>query len=462
MEYFRERGHTEITCFVPMWRKETSKPESPISDQEILLKLHEEAIVVFTPSRRVKGKRVTCYDDRYVVQLADETGGVIVSNDNYRDLAKEKKQWRTVIDERLLMYTFAQDRFMPPADPLGLKGPSLDEFLRFRETDGSCNSLASTVCPFDVTCTYGSKCKYGLHPQRDLKTSGQKPQPQTVVQRVMQRENPDLVAKGPPTVVQRAVHRENPDLVAKGPEPPRQAMSPRRWDLLTGVSDDYPTPPPPPFCTYDSQPQQMYSGMDVHYSRQPPPQEYFSRGPSSTVQYSSYTPPMPPPPQQQQTEQYPYYQSPAAAQADMQAFLERRHLRSNAAAYQHPSDMYSGGVMPPTEPPRSVYHGMPEHDPYMQQQRHPYNADPHDAYMMPPQQQWSGYGAVPSGYSHPQSHGMHSYDPFAEEAVRQFSNNFQERIIREVIRLYPEINNLETLYQQIIMFLQRQRQPPAM
>ena len=51
-----------------------------------------------------------CYDDRFVLKLAAETNGIVVSNDNYRDLLNENQEYRTVVDERLLMYTFVNDR----------------------------------------------------------------------------------------------------------------------------------------------------------------------------------------------------------------------------------------------------------------------------------------------------------------------------------------------------------------
>ena len=81
-----------------------------VTDQEILIELEKEGIVVFTPARRIKGRRVVCYDDRFVLKLAAETNGIVVSNDNYRDLLNENKEYRTVVDERLLMYTFVNDR----------------------------------------------------------------------------------------------------------------------------------------------------------------------------------------------------------------------------------------------------------------------------------------------------------------------------------------------------------------
>lgn len=80
---------------------------------------------------------MVCYDDRYILRLAAELDGIVVSNDNYRDLAQESPEFRKVIEERILMYSFVNDRFMPPDDPLGRSGPTLDNFLRVgaRRTD---------------------------------------------------------------------------------------------------------------------------------------------------------------------------------------------------------------------------------------------------------------------------------------------------------------------------------------
>ena len=114
----------------------------------------------YTPSRRIQGKLVQCYDDRYIVKLALETDGVIVSNDNFRDLQEDVPDWKNFIERRLLMYTFAnEDIFMPPDDPLGRHGPSLEEFLR---TTGE-HKLRQ--CPYGRKCTFGHKCRF-YHPER--------------------------------------------------------------------------------------------------------------------------------------------------------------------------------------------------------------------------------------------------------------------------------------------------------
>lgn len=162
VNWFLERGHTDITVFVPSWRKEQPRPDVPITDQHILRELEKKKILVFTPSRRVGGKRVVCYDDRFIVKLAFESDGIVVSNDTYRDLQAERQEWKRFIEERLLMYSFVNDKFMPPDDPLGRHGPSLDNFLRKKPLP---SEHRKQQCPYGKKCTYGIKCRF-FHPER--------------------------------------------------------------------------------------------------------------------------------------------------------------------------------------------------------------------------------------------------------------------------------------------------------
>ncbi|XP_037989336.1 probable ribonuclease ZC3H12D [Motacilla alba alba] len=162
VDWFRERGHTYIKVFVPRWRKEPPRQESPIADQHILEELEKQSILVYTPSRKVKGKRVVCYDDRYIVKVAYERDGVIVSNDHYRDLQNENPEWKWFIEQRLLMYSFVSNRFMPPDDPLGRHGPTLSNFLSKKPV---LPEKKWQPCPYGKKCTYGNKCKF-YHPER--------------------------------------------------------------------------------------------------------------------------------------------------------------------------------------------------------------------------------------------------------------------------------------------------------
>ncbi|CAG9773922.1 unnamed protein product [Ceutorhynchus assimilis] len=166
VDWFKARGHTAITVFVPKWRKEAPRPDNPVRDQEILAELERERLLVFTPSRLVGGKRMVCYDDRYILKLAAQCDGIVVSNDNYRDLCQENSEFRKVVEERILMYSFVNDHFMPPDDPLGRSGPTLDNFLRTQSRKGDvATAPLPPPCPYGKKCTYGNKCKYH-HPER--------------------------------------------------------------------------------------------------------------------------------------------------------------------------------------------------------------------------------------------------------------------------------------------------------
>ena len=182
MDYFRNRGHDKITVFVPEWRKEASKPETPITDQEVLYSLEREGVLKYTPSRRIRGKRVACYDDRFILDLATHEEGVIVSNDQFRDLMDDKPEWREVIETRLLPFQFVNDYFMIPEDPMGKDGPTLDQLLAKdpRDVPGRVQkpsynqSNMRQVCPYLEKCTFGRKCKF-YHPEREARNEAAAP-----------------------------------------------------------------------------------------------------------------------------------------------------------------------------------------------------------------------------------------------------------------------------------------------
>ncbi|KAK2899996.1 protein KHNYN isoform X2 [Channa argus] len=127
VQHFWDRGHRHISALLPQWRQ---KSGHKIREQHYLTELQKLGLVSYTPSREFQGKRISSYDDRFMLQLAQKTDGVIVTNDNLRDLSDESHVWRDIIKKRLLQYTFVGDHFMVPDDPLGRGGPHLDEFLR--------------------------------------------------------------------------------------------------------------------------------------------------------------------------------------------------------------------------------------------------------------------------------------------------------------------------------------------
>ena len=137
INYFKSRGHTKIVAFVPQIRSEYGQS----SDAKLLESLRSEGLVVFTPSNEVdqvsnysgKTNKITrnSYDDTFILDYAAAHGGVVVTRDNFRDLANKKPEWNEVIENRILMQTFVGDDLIFPHDPLGQYGPDLDTFLKF-------------------------------------------------------------------------------------------------------------------------------------------------------------------------------------------------------------------------------------------------------------------------------------------------------------------------------------------
>lgn len=125
IDYFVSRGHV-VKAFVPRFRCKYGKS----TNSHMLDHLERSGLVVYTPSREIRGRLIASYDDRYIVQCAAEFDGVIVSGDNYRDLASENQSWRNVIENRLLPFTWVNNMIIFPQDPLGRYGPTLDQFLR--------------------------------------------------------------------------------------------------------------------------------------------------------------------------------------------------------------------------------------------------------------------------------------------------------------------------------------------
>jgi len=122
VEFFKLRGHENIVAFLPQ--------HAMALDRDLLGQMEKEGVVVFTPSRKVGGRRITSYDDRFIVEFAHHHAGVIVTRDHFADLYEENPEWRKTIEEMVLVPTFVGDTLMFPADPQGKEGPTLDQLLR--------------------------------------------------------------------------------------------------------------------------------------------------------------------------------------------------------------------------------------------------------------------------------------------------------------------------------------------
>jgi ribonuclease ZC3H12 len=64
------------------------------------------------------------------LEYASACNGIVVSQDQFRDLYAEKPQYRDTIENRLLVPTFVGEYVMFPEDPLGRNGPTLADFLK--------------------------------------------------------------------------------------------------------------------------------------------------------------------------------------------------------------------------------------------------------------------------------------------------------------------------------------------
>lgn len=124
IKYFKKLGH-EVVAVVPQYK--LKKTQS--TDQELLQKLHRQGDVILAPSKNLPGQYSSPYDDRLILSVAEKFDGVIVSNDNFRDLLDSSPEWRRIIETRVIGYTWVKDCFFLPDDPYGRQGPSLSAML---------------------------------------------------------------------------------------------------------------------------------------------------------------------------------------------------------------------------------------------------------------------------------------------------------------------------------------------
>ena len=295
VDWFRNRGHREITVFVPQWRRESPRAEYPITDQEILNQLEAEKILTFTPSRRIGNKRIVCYDDRFIVSLATQTNGVIVSNDNFRDLAEENEKWRKTIEHRLVMFTFVNDIFMVPEDPLGKHGPRLSQLLQMEPaTTPSKGTVPSEqggpkVCPYGERCTFGRRCRFS-HPEREGRIDSSiltSRSPNTSPSPAERRHTSDIQKDS----ASGQDERLSPAMVGGGPtgQPISGSQKPRTSPSFPTQQDSKPYQPTPPEVHRYSQPQTLPQG----YS-QPGHQGYQYLAIPATSSGSTLSPHQPP------------------------------------------------------------------------------------------------------------------------------------------------------------------------
>uniref|UniRef100_A0A182P3N1 RNase_Zc3h12a domain-containing protein n=1 Tax=Anopheles epiroticus TaxID=199890 RepID=A0A182P3N1_9DIPT len=124
INYFKKLGH-EVTAVVPQFK--LKKHQS--TDYVLLEKLHRQGDVTLAPCKSLPGQFSSSYDDRLILSIAEQFDGVIISNDNYRDLLDISPEWRRIIETRVVGYSWVKDCFFLPDDPYGRYGPTLQQIL---------------------------------------------------------------------------------------------------------------------------------------------------------------------------------------------------------------------------------------------------------------------------------------------------------------------------------------------
>lgn len=84
VKHFEDLGFT-VKAVVPQMRLKRSKSTDP----DALERMVNAGKIVVTPCKNLPGQRSTCYDDRFILTVAKNFDGAIISNDNYADLLQE-------------------------------------------------------------------------------------------------------------------------------------------------------------------------------------------------------------------------------------------------------------------------------------------------------------------------------------------------------------------------------------
>ncbi|OAF66413.1 hypothetical protein A3Q56_05861 [Intoshia linei] len=120
--YFYNCGHVNIKSFVPQSRLnglENENDKMEINKESIILikELERLGFLILTPSRRVGMTLVKSYDDRFILEYAKRTMGLVLSNDHFREFYAQNFDYRSIIEERILPYTFVNSMILVPDYP---------------------------------------------------------------------------------------------------------------------------------------------------------------------------------------------------------------------------------------------------------------------------------------------------------------------------------------------------------
>ena len=89
---------------MPRFRRGNSDHKCPTVDPECLDELDKLGILKYCPSKS--------YDDRFIVEAAIHHDGIIVSNDQYRDLIKENPLYKDKLKSVVPFFEFQRNFFL--------------------------------------------------------------------------------------------------------------------------------------------------------------------------------------------------------------------------------------------------------------------------------------------------------------------------------------------------------------
>uniref|UniRef100_A0A5S6Q8J7 RNase_Zc3h12a domain-containing protein n=1 Tax=Trichuris muris TaxID=70415 RepID=A0A5S6Q8J7_TRIMR len=112
LRYFLARKHSVI-AFTSRSFVECTSPYF-VEDRSAISCLAELGLVVLTPIGVSYKNDIwhfySCYEDQFIIKEAYETGGIIVSNDMFKDVEASIPLFQSVIKNRTLNYVFTKDK----------------------------------------------------------------------------------------------------------------------------------------------------------------------------------------------------------------------------------------------------------------------------------------------------------------------------------------------------------------
>jgi len=134
VRFFHDLGHHKIHVVVSGTRYNFSGANNPPTRDEngVLRRLEEMGLLCQSPTSEVNSHQVCSYDDRYMVSIAQNNGGVIISNDRFDDLSADKHLNGKYVR---IGFAFADDTILLHQDFSRDGRKSLSQLLAFSERE---------------------------------------------------------------------------------------------------------------------------------------------------------------------------------------------------------------------------------------------------------------------------------------------------------------------------------------